>query len=82
MLTNYYDGKQVPSALLLTVRQGALQDENVDLAEALRVIRTAPKRILTNMAAKRGDRGEGQRHAKYIYTLSLIWRVRSRWDWG
>ena len=72
----------MPSALLLTVRQGALQDENVDLAEALRVIRTAPKRILTNMAAKRGDRVEGQRPAQYIYTLSLTWRVRSRWDWG
>ena len=53
MITHYYDGHKSITTLLLTVRQGALQEQGVDVSAALSLLSTAPSRILTNMAGKR-----------------------------
>ena len=72
MITHYYDGHKSITTLLLTVRQGALQEQGVDVSAALSLLSTAPSRILTNMAGKRdsvaGRGGVYHFGARYNYT--------------
>jgi len=72
VITHYYDGHKSITTLLLTVRQGALQEQGVDVSAALSLLSTAPSRILTNMAGKRdsvaGRGGVYHFGARYNYT--------------